>query len=134
MIYEYEDTVPKSTAKSAMRRTKMKLAPGVIHKIELDFPAGCLYLAHATLWDGEHQVWPTNVEDSFNAEDYTISFTEYFPLRPPAELELRTWNLDETYPHTIRVRIGILPPEMVAPWQNLDKLTQVLKGIVGASL
>jgi len=129
--YKYEDTVPANTSKTNMRRLKMILAPGVIHRVAIDFPAGCLYLAHATIWDGEHQVWPTNPEESYNFEKHTKEWNEYFPLKPPAELELRTWNLDDTHAHTIRVAISILPPEMVAPWLSLDKLAEQLKQIIG---
>ena len=131
MDYKFQDTVPANTPKANMRRLKMTLAPGVIHKVVVHFPAGCLYLAHATIWQGEHQVWPTNSEESYNFEDYIHEMAEYFPIGAPAELELRTWNLDETYDHTIFVTIGILPPEMVAPWQSLDKLTEQLKLIIG---
>lgn len=58
-------------------------------------------------------MWPTNPQGSFNTDGYTIGFNEHLKFtHEPYILTLSGWNLDDTYDHTLEVRIGILPQEV----------------------
>ena len=94
---------------------ELKLTHGVIHYIEIGFPAGCAGLAHLVLLHGEHQLYPTNPEGSFAANGYVIPINDYFELfYAPFEITLRGWNLDDTFPHTLSVRINVLQEDVAA--------------------
>ena len=116
MFYDYTFAIPANTAEANPERFDCKLTHGVIHKVEVGFPAGCAGLAHLKILQGLHQVWPTNPEGSFNTDNFTISFNEYYELtEPPYILTLSGYNEDDTYPHTIEVRFAILPARILLP-------------------
>ena len=113
MYYDVSFTIPANTAKSSPEELVVKLTHGVIHRVELGFPRGCAGLAHLQIRRGLHQVWPTNPQGSFNTDGYTITFNEYYEFSTePYVLTLVGWNLDDTYDHTLEVRIGILPSKV----------------------
>ena len=58
----------------------------------------------------------TNPDGAFNSNDERIEFSEYQEFyRAPFELVLVGWNEDDTYDHTLEVRFGVLPEEVLAP-------------------
>lgn len=116
MYYDVSFTIPANTAEAAPQEQQVKLAHGVIHRVEIGFPSGCAGLAHFQIRHGLYQVWPTNAQGSFNTDDYTIPIDDHYDLfEEPYILTLVGWNLDDTYDHTLEVRIGILPPGMLMP-------------------
>ena len=116
MFYDFSFTIPANTSQDSPKRYKCKLTHGVIHRIEIGFPPGCAGLAGLKINEGLHQLWPTNPEGAFNTDGYTIVINEYYELyRAPYMLTLIGWNDDDTYPHTLEVRFGILPQEIIAP-------------------
>lgn len=116
MFYDFSFTIPANTARDDPEIWDLKLTHGVAHRVEIGFPKGCAGLAHLVARQGLHQVWPTNPDGSFNADDYTIAFNDYQPLKTePYILTLVGWSFDDTFPHTLEVRIGILPAWILLP-------------------
>jgi hypothetical protein len=61
-----------------------------------------------TLAIGLHQMYPTNPEGSFASSGETVTWAEDFALdQPPFELVAYAWNDDDTYDHTVTVRVVI---------------------------
>lgn len=116
MYYDFSFTIPANTAKASPEELDVKLTHGIIHRLEIGFPRGCAGLAHFVILEGLHQRWPTNPQGSFNTDGYTIAFNEHLKFtHEPYILTLSGWNLDDTYDHTLEVRIGILPSEVLIP-------------------
>ena len=108
MIYVANITIPKGTSANQAVCERVKISLGLIYKIELQFPPGCGGLAHIVINDGGYQVWPSTPDSNFATDDYTISFEDtYLKQVDPSELQIYGYNEDETYPHTIQVRIGV---------------------------
>lgn len=117
MFFNYSVSTPKATASVPGLITELKICRGVIHQLDFVFPPGPQGLLHVALYDSLHQCWPTNPGEMFAGDNSTISFREHFPvLYEPFILDLHTYNDDDTWPHTVVVRIGILPVEILAPW------------------
>lgn len=115
MFYDVSFTIPANTTKAAPTELDVKLTHGVVHRVEIGFPSGCAGLAHLQIRNALNQVWPTNPEGDFNTDDYTIPIDDYYELfEEPYILTLVGWNLDDTYSHTLEVRLGILPPEVLS--------------------
>ena len=113
MFYDYALTIPANTAKGAPSEQEISLTHGVIHRVEIEFPAGCAGLAHLAIFLREFQLYPTNPDREFASDGYTIAFNDYFELfEPPHNLVIRGYNTDDTYSHTITVRIGVLPKDV----------------------
>ncbi|GAI06644.1 unnamed protein product [marine sediment metagenome] len=116
MYYDFSFEIPPYTAKSRPEEQVVKLTHGVIHRVEVGFPPGCAGLAHLQIKRGLHQVWPTNPQGSFNTDGYVIPINEYYEFfTEPYILTLVGWNLDDTFPHTLDVRFGILPEKVLMP-------------------
>ena len=117
MIYNFSFTSQKYVAGNTMNIETLKLCYGVIHKLDILFPAGCAGLVLCSVHSALHQIWPSNTDEYFSSDDEVISFREHRPLlTEPYSLELWHFNTDDTYNHSITVRIGILPVNVIAPW------------------
>lgn len=127
MLYRFYDTIPPDTAKADMRSKDIKLAVGIIVKVDVKFPEGCRELAHASVWRGGHQVFPTNIGDDFHADGETVTFAEYEPVRRNENWYFRTWNEDDTYEHTVTLRVNVLPSVIAAPYTVLREMVMLLK-------
>lgn len=109
MFYEWAIDVPASTTSAAPVTQDMKLTEGVITRVEVQFPNGCAGLAHCKILHSESQKWPTPPSTSFASDGHAITLDENFELSDePFSLKAVCWNDDDTYQHTIYVRIGLL--------------------------
>ena len=132
MFYDFAVTIPAGTTEDDPVEQVLKLTHGVIHRVEVEFPAGCRGYAHLVLLHEEHQLYPTNPDEDFNAEGYTIPIDDYFPLTTePYSLKAVGWAPDASYNHTITVRIGILPEEIVTPYKETESLFQKFFKLIG---
>lgn len=80
---------------------------------------------------GEHQVWPTNPDGDLAGEGGSIPFEEFFPVDPADDWTWRTWNEDEENPHTIRLRILILPEIAVGSTAIVKELKRMREAVLG---
>ncbi len=130
MIYRFGITTPANTASTAKKETRLKIASGIVHQIDIRFPPGPQGLLHIHINDALHQVWPINPDEDFAAAGEVISFREFIPiLTEPYELQAFTWNEDDTHEHLVIVRLGILPLNVIAPW--LLEFEERLKILLG---
>jgi len=111
MDYWFAVTTPANTAKADAIDTELKLTSGVITKVWMMHPEGCHALAYATIWKEGHQLYPNNPEEAYHSNDVPMIWEDNYELLAPALLKLKTWNLDDTYEHTVYLRITVLRPE-----------------------
>ncbi len=109
MIYSFAISTTNTYSATNILKTDLKLTAGIIHQIDIVFPTGCAGLLYVALNHGLHQIWPTNDKEYFHTDGEAISFKEFYEL-PSAEnvLSVYTYNLDDTYPHSVIIRLGIL--------------------------
>jgi len=108
MFYEFAISVPKSTTQGTPKTQKLRLAHGVIHRVEVQFPIGTQALAHARLEHHSFGGLPTNPQGNFCSDGYIIPVDEYLEFfSAPYEVTAILWNDDDTYAHTITFRFGI---------------------------
>lgn len=117
MLFVFNISTPANTAATAKVKTILKVAYGIVHRVEIQFPPGPAGLLHLQIRDALHQVWPFNSDADFASHNVNISFREFIPvLVEPFEFQAYTWNLDDTYAHSVIIRLGILHPRVIAPW------------------
>jgi len=108
--YVMEDTVPANTSKANARSTRLKASAGILHSIIVMIPPGSGNLVHFQLLANSIHVLPRHKDKSIVGEHLNINYREWYELKPAVnDLEMRAWNLDTAYSHTIRLLIGILP-------------------------
>jgi len=112
VFYVFPITIPANTPATAKTKTTLKLTAGRITRVMFEFPAGHVGLTHIHINSGLHQLYPTNPDADFSSSNETIDFAEdlVMDLRP-FTLEAYTWNLDDTYDHTITVRLEVEAPK-----------------------
>lgn len=116
MFYVKEITTDANTAQGSPKESTVKVWAGVIHHVGIMFPQGPAGLLHVQIWHGGHQIYPSTELQDFAGNDETIRFNDNYQLHVGLNtLTIKTWNEDDTYPHKCRVRIGVLPMEVVAP-------------------
>jgi len=123
MYYDFAVLVETKHKANSPKEEILTLTKGVIHRVEVEFPAGCRGQVNLQLFDREHQVWPTNTDEAFNGEGYTVPIDEHYKLTSePYALKAVAWGVDCSYEHTITVRIGILPEEVLTPLVGLKQI------------
>jgi hypothetical protein len=113
MIYMANVTIPANTPSTSPVCQRIQVIRGLVYKIEIMFPPGCAGLAHVVINDGGFQVWPATSGTDFSCDDFTISFDDtYLKTVDPIQFQVYGYNEDETYEHTIQVRIGMVDKDI----------------------
>lgn len=132
MFYDFAILVPAGTPADNPVEQTLKLTSGVVHRVEVEFPAGCRGEVSLVILLGGHQLFPTDPEGAFNAEGYTIPIDDYFPLdTPPYSLKAVAWSPDAVYSHTITVRVGILSEELLSPLTGMSGMLKKFLKFMG---
>ena len=80
VIYSFPITVLTTHTKTVPSETTLKLTHGIIHRVVVEFPAGCRGLVHCTLWYQEHQIIPLNSDSSLSGDTFPVDFEEYLEM------------------------------------------------------
>ena len=132
MYYDFAVVVEKGNDADSPKKEILELTKGVIHRVEAEFPAGCRGQVYLKLFHREHQVWPTNAQGSFKGEGYTVPIDEHYKLTSePYALKAVAWGVDCSYNHTLTVRIGILPEEVLLPLKGISSIFQKFFKLMG---
>ena len=135
MIYAASISTDKGTTEANAVRTVLKVTAGLIWRIEVEFPPGCCGLAHCQIFDGKYQMFPASPEETFHSDGVLIGLDDlYLKTSGPFEFIIKTWNLDETWPHEIQVRVCMASAEAFMSrympsltWEKMNEtLTQAL--------
>lgn len=130
MDYWFAVTTTAGTAKADAVETELKLTAGIIKQVWMVHPEGCHGLAYAAIFMGGHQLYPNNPEEAYHGNAVPMIWEDNYELEAPALLKLKTWNLDETYDHTVYVRITVLRPKIDAAQQALIDLLSIIKQLL----
>ena len=131
MQYVKEITFSSGGSKTNQTVATLKCAKGIIHKIEIVFPSGCFGLVHTQIFHASHPIAPTTPGQNYAGDDEIINIPEFHPLgRELNIITIKGWNEDDTYDHTIRFRIYVLPKEVLLPAGATEGILAGLKSLV----
>jgi hypothetical protein len=126
MMYVFPITTPPSTPATAKLKTILPLARGKITRVDVQFPSGLQGYAHLAINRGLYQLFPSNADGDFASSQETIWWPENYDIdQGPYQLEAYSWNLDNTYQHTITVRI------VMEPLSSTPSITEELAKLLG---
>mgnify|MGYP001563722508 CR=1 FL=1 len=132
MFFSYNLALPANTPKTAPVEVEALLTHGIIHRVEIEFPAGCAGLVHVAVRRGLHQLWPLNPDGDLASDDWIIAWDEHQEvLEEPYAVTLTGYNLDDIYPHTPIVRIGLLPQSLQEAATRSASLVERLAKLIG---
>jgi len=129
--YHYTFRVNSLTSKDSEAIKVCRLTRGIVKEIALTFPRGLAGLVGVRLFRSTRQVIPQNPGEWLVTDGETVTAKVDVDLsQEPYELELRGYNEDEVYNHTIRARFTIetLPAEgaVLTPQQESAQLIEQL--------
>jgi hypothetical protein len=117
MIYVFALTIPANTSEANRLKFLLPVTAGKVIRGMVEFPSGHCGLTHLRICRGLVQLWPTNPDAQFKSSNETIDWEEAYELStPPFEFQAYAWNDDDTYAHTITIRLVI---ESTPAEQNL---------------
>jgi len=132
VFYDYEITVPANTLDDSPVVTELKLSAGIINWVELRFRYGPSFMVKVKIFQGGHQVWPTNQEGAFSDDGRPIAFSENFELDAGQNvLTVVCTSPGTKYDHVINLRLGILPPEVVQPFSGVSGMLNKFLNFMG---
>ena len=113
--------IPKNTAIASFISYIMPLPISQTHRIWIEFPKGCTGLVGFQLWRGVEQIFPLPPGVWLRSDNYTLNFAfTHLIDKEPYEVELRGYNIDDTYQHTIWIGLEMrgLPGELSTTMQS----------------
>ena len=133
MNYTVDFTLNSGGSSANPQVKYVKVTDGVIHKIQIVFPAGCSGLVHVAIYDGGHPIAPSTAGQYYRGDDEVVDFPEFYEIKGGTRyLQIIGWNEDDTYDHTIMVRIFILPRWAIMPAGAAEGLIHALRSLFKA--
>jgi len=100
--------IPKNTTRTAYVSYTLPLPISQSERLWVEFPEGCKGLAGLQLWRGVDQIFPLPAGVWLRSDDAVINFRfSHLIDKEPYEIELRGYNDDDTYQHTLWIGIEL---------------------------
>lgn len=130
MLYSTDIKVPKNTPITAKQVTKLKVSDGVIHKVGIVFPSGCAGLVKIQMLDGGHQFISSTEGQYLSGDGEVVTIPDFYEIKTaPRFITIKTWNDDDTYDHTLQVRIYMLPKRFLMPAGATEGIIESMRAL-----
>lgn len=141
MIYAATITLPASTAEADAVQTDLIVTRGLLWLVEVGLPPGCAGLVHVQLFDATYQVFPATPGESFHGDGVLRGYDDlYMKSSAPFLFQVKAWNLDTVYSHTISVRLGMASSNTEisrympgVAWENLTEAIANMEAVQTAT-
>lgn len=129
MFYSFVHTVSDTEVVSAPKRIDMDLTAGVIHQVDIVFENGCDNEAKVQIFQGGHQLWPSNRGSWLAGNATIVSFREFHELRPGKnDLHALVWGDGIIDDVQVIIQVGVLPKAILQPL-SFDELLAAATGM-----
>lgn len=124
MLFTTDVTVTAGKTEANPEVEILKIAHGIITWISVLFPPGCHRLAHCVILHHEHQIAPSTEKMDLAGDGVPIEWSEFYEsYQPPYELKIKAWNEDDTFPHTLTIRVAVLPRKAIVATAIAEAIT-----------
>lgn len=131
MQFVKDVTFTKGKTEATIESTDIKVASGVIHRVNIVFPSGCAGLVSVSIFDGAHPIAPSTQGQYYRGDDEIVEFNEFIEIKTgPRILTIKGFNEDDTFDHKIQIRLFILPKRFVLPAASTEGILAGLKQLV----
>jgi len=108
MVFSSPISTAAGVSEASAILTRIRVCRGLVYKMEVDFPPGSQGLLHIQIYDGSYQVLPASPGKSLVGDNRLLSYDDlYLKQAAPYEFVVKTWNLDDTYQHSVQIRIAM---------------------------
>jgi len=134
VLFQAEILTPANTPASRPIKTRLAVYPGITGRTWVGFPPGPKGLAHMQIWHSGWQVWPWTPGTSFHWDNHIFTFQDRYPITvEPLEFVVKTWNLDDSYPHALTFMVTVEPAPPPEEVRELHRTLEALGLLRGAS-
>jgi len=111
---------------------EIELEGYAITHVEVLFPPGCLGLVGVSFFYGVKQIFPYQEGTDLRGSGETIAWDEYWVLpEERTKVKVVVNNEDDTYPHTIYIRIVVKKKKELLSEQITNSFISILKRLFG---
>lgn len=127
MFYAFSYTPTGADTATNPHVITMELSAGVIHQVDVIFQNGSNHQIFVQIFDGNHQVWPSNRTEKLRANATIISFRDFYELSAGnAVLKSKIWTTLTSDFKEVIIQIGILPWDILQPL-SFKRLLEAMK-------
>ena len=99
--------------------------------MNIRFPPGPSGLLNVSIFYGIHQIFPYDEGTWFHGDDETIAWDEFWELpESPCTITIHTENQDDTYEHSVYVRIATLTHAQSLAGQIGSAIVRAVKSLL----
>ncbi len=129
MFYIFSYTPDGDDVESDPHILDMKLTSGIIHQVDVLFQNGCAHAEFVQIFQGNHQLWPSNRGEKLRGNATVVSFREFHELEPGNSLlTAKIWSTLGSDWKELIIQIGLLPKRILQP-MSFDQLLSAAKGL-----
>ena len=111
MLYSKEIEIPANTTKTDPLIVNLDVVEGMVKRVWVRWRWGSANLCGCRISRWSSQMWPRTLREWFPASLHDTTFEEaYLVTDEPLEFVIESYNLDDTYPHTVWVAVLVLQP------------------------
>lgn len=119
MIFTFDIKVETTHTVTNPKEEVLSLGYGIITQLEIAFPKGCNGLVKVVINRALHQVFPNNTDHHFTGNGVNLVYPCLYDMRDePHELECVCYTEDDTFDHTITIRLVVQPPWALNPFTD----------------
>jgi hypothetical protein len=132
MLYKISHDVAANTTQQNPDRQKLKITKGVIKGWYIFFPDETADVLHLQIRYHGHQILPINDTENLYGGGCLFDIEENVAVdKAPYELDIYSWNDDDSYPHEYNIHVNILREEAVELGGEIMGLWDKIKGWLG---
>jgi hypothetical protein len=121
-FYAVRNTTPLNTLQAAPSVETFDLGPGIITRVFVQFPAGCVGMVFAQVMRGGAVIWPTGPEQAIAADARVVEWVERYHVPQVEQWRLVTWSPGTTNQHNIDLWLEVQAPVYIPPRFDVDEL------------
>ena len=112
MIYCKEISIPANTTAETPLSSQIDVVEGVVKRVWVRWRWGSADLGGCAIFRGGFQVWPTSAAQWFPSSVHDTVYDEMYYLGDePLHFIVRSFNLDDTFPHKLWVGFSVIRPK-----------------------
>ena len=129
MFYAFSYKPGAAIAEANAYVLDLQLTAGVIHQVDVLFQSGCNHETFVRIFNGSHQLWPSNRGEKLRGDATVISFREFYELFPGNTLlSAHIWTTLSSAWKEVIINIGVLPKAILQPL-SFDELIRAAAGL-----
>lgn len=138
MHYSYEVEVTPDDSVTDPVVYPIVLATGILRRVRIFFPYGCVNSVRCCLYDRSLQILPTNQDGYYALDGDSVDADVYYNLDDNDHfLYLVAWSMGTDYDHSLSVHLDVQGPEepdsnkvMVLLAETLERLIDLCRSLI----